>query len=85
MSARDGFTAPPVWELAKHDGRLIAGEREYKGRSFFELRLWTGEHGDKATHKGVTMPLDAVADLARALAAYKPTHALSGPENSSKG
>lgn len=67
MSALPGFTRPPVWELAKQDGRLVAGEREYKGNRFFELRLWAGEHGDKATKKGVTLPIEAVSELARAL------------------
>ena len=70
MSGLPGFTRPPVWEHSKRDGRLVAGEREFKGAQFFELRLWTGEHGDRATHKGVTMPLEAVPDLAKALTAY---------------
>lgn len=70
MSGRPGFTRPPVWEHSKRDGRLVAGEREFKGAQFFELRIWSGEYGDKATHKGVTMPLDAVPELARALTAY---------------
>jgi len=83
MSALPGFTAPPVWEWAKYDGRLIAGPRQFKGNEFFELRLWTGEHGDKATAKGVTMPLDAVPDLARALMAYVATIAPSAPESGS--
>ncbi len=83
MSALPGFTVPPVWELPKHDGRLVAGEREFKGRKFFELRLWAGEHGDKATAKGVTMPLDAVPDLARALMAYTAKNTPSGPDTAS--
>ena len=70
MSELPGFTAPPVWTFDKYDGRLIAGEREYKGRVFFELRLWAGQHGDKATQKGVTVPIEAVGSLADALAAY---------------
>ena len=73
MSGLPGFTRAPVWEHSKRDGRLVAGEREFKGAQFFELRIWTGEHGDKATQKGVTMPLDAVPDLARALTAYAAT------------
>lgn len=81
MSELSGFTSPPVWEFAKYNGRLIAGEREFKGRQFFELRLWTGENGDKATGKGVTMPLEAVPELAQALAAYVAANAPSGPEN----
>lgn len=65
----DGFTGPPVWTLKKRDGVLFAGEREYKGSTFFELRLWAGD-GDKPTGKGITMPCEAVADLAVALTAY---------------
>ena len=69
MRLPDGFTGPPVWTQEKREGVLIAGEREYKGAVFFEIRLWTGE-GDKPTAKGVTLPCDAVAGLAEALAAY---------------
>ena len=69
MTAPDGFTGPPVWTLDKREGRLIAGEREYKGARFFELRLWVGD-GVKPTGKGVTLPCEAVADLAEALAQY---------------
>ena len=69
MSAPNGFSGPPVWELEKRDGRLIAGEREFKGTRFFELRLWAGE-GTTPTGKGITMPCEAVAGLAEALAAY---------------
>lgn len=80
MTLLPGFTAPPVWEFAKHGGRLIAGERKYKNQLFFELRYWAD---DKATKKGVTLPVEAVADLARALTAYAASIAPSGPENDS--
>ena len=70
MNAPPGFTTPPVWELAKHDGRLVAGEREFKGQRFFELRLWAGEDGATATRKGVTMPVETVRGLADALLTY---------------
>ena len=66
---RPGFTAPPVWELAKREGVLVAGEREYKEARFFELRLWAGE-GATPTGKGVTLPCEAVRGLADALLAY---------------
>lgn len=69
MSAPDGFTGPPVWELEKRGGRLLAGEREFKGASFFEVRLWIGD-GKTPTGKGITMPCEAVAGFADALAAY---------------
>ena len=69
MKLPDGFTGPPIWTLKKRQCVLIAGEREYKGSRFFELREWTGE-GEKPTAKGVTLPPDKVAGLAEALAAY---------------
>jgi len=83
MSELPGFNAPPVWEYPKHKGRLIAGAREHKGTWFFDLRYWVGEHGDKATQKGVTMPIEAVASLADALAAYAATLPPSDSENGS--
>lgn len=84
MSELPGFTAQPIWELQKHDGRLVAGEREYKGRQFFELRLWAGQHGDKATGKGVTLPIERVGELGRALTAYAEQKAHRPPENGSE-
>ncbi len=69
MSLPDGFTGPPVWTLAKREGLLVAGEREFKGSRFFELRLWAGD-GTTPTGKGVTMPCDKVAEFAEALADY---------------
>ncbi|MBY4636822.1 transcriptional coactivator p15/PC4 family protein [Sphingopyxis sp. XHP0097] len=69
MSLPDGFTRPPIWTFAKREGLLIAGEREFKGSRFFELRLWAGE-GETPTGKGITMPCDKVAECAAALAAY---------------
>ncbi len=73
---RPGFTAPPVWELVKRDGVLVAGEREYKDARFFELRLWAGD-GDTPTGKGVTLPCEAVESLARAMLAYADRRAAS--------
>ncbi len=69
MNISDSFTGPPVWTLERRGGVLIAGQRRYKGTDFFEIRLWVDE-GSTATNKGVTMPPDAVAGLAEALAAY---------------
>ena len=70
MNLRPGFSDKPVWELARFDGKLIAGEREFHGKRFFELRLWAGESGDKPTRKGVTLPPEYVRELADALLAY---------------
>lgn len=65
----NGFTSEPVWELPKRDGLLRAGEREYRGARFFELRLWA-RGGATPTREGVTLPCEAVPGLARALTAY---------------
>ena len=65
-----GFTGEPDWELARYEGNLVAGERTFHGKRFFELRLWAGEHGDKPTKKGVTLPPENVRDLAIALMSY---------------
>jgi hypothetical protein len=77
-----GFTARPVWELAKREGLLRAGEREFKGGRFFELRLWANE-GATPTGKGVTMPVEAVSSLARALMAYAASQDPSGAKKGS--
>lgn len=80
MSKLPGFTAQPVWELARYDGRLIAGEREFRGKRFFELRLWAGEHGDTPTQKGVTLPPEHVRALADALSSYADMRELAARE-----
>ncbi len=67
--ADDGFTSPPVWRFPKRGGMILAGERRFKGETFFELRWWA-YGGSIPTGKGVTIPPDAVPDLAEALAAY---------------
>ena len=64
-----GFTSPPVWQYPKRGGLVLAGERSFKGETFFELRWWA-DGGTTPTGKGVTIPPDAVPALADALAAY---------------
>ncbi len=64
-----GFTQPPIWQVAKRDGFIIAAEREFKGAVFFELRYWA-EGGAKPTKHGVTFSPDQVDGLASALVAY---------------
>ena len=67
--AGDGFTSGPVWQYAKRGGLVLAGERSFKGETFFELRWWA-DGGSIPTGKGVTFPPNEVAALAKALAAY---------------
>lgn len=79
---RPGFTAPPVWELPKREGILVAGEREYRDATYFELRLWAGE-GETPTGKGVTLPCEAVRSLADALLAYADRRDATAPHSGS--
>lgn len=65
----DGFTSPPIWKFAKRGGLILAGERSFKGETFFELRWWA-DGGNIPTGKGVTIPPGEVAALAAALSAY---------------
>lgn len=79
MSLPDGFTRPPVWEQPTRKGLVRAGEREFKGSRFFELRLWKNE-GETPTFEGVTMPVGTVEALARALTAYAATLPAGGAD-----
>ena len=79
---RPGFTGLPVWELPKRDWVLVAGEREYRGSIFFELRIWAGD-GTTPTTKGVTFPCEAVRSLADALLVYADRRDASAPHSGS--
>lgn len=79
---RPGFTLPPVWELTKRDGVLVAGEREFRDARFFEVRLWAGD-GDKPTAKGITLPCDEVRSLGESLVAYADRRDASAPHSGS--
>jgi hypothetical protein len=60
----------PAWRHRKARAILLAGEREFKGTRFFEVREWLDSDPLKATGKGVTIPLDAVESLYQALGNY---------------
>ena len=69
--------APPieegerVWTHSKRGGEVRATVSLYKRSRFLNLRWWVVQpHGFAPTPKGVTIPLDAVSDLAEALTAY---------------
>jgi hypothetical protein len=79
----EGFIGGPIWTHEKRGGdQILAGVREFEGHRFMDVRLWANG-GTTPTRKGATIPLDAVASLARALAAYAAGNASSGPENGS--
>jgi Transcriptional Coactivator p15 (PC4) len=68
----DDFDQPPVWQ---HRGKryvTIAKQRRFKGSEFFDIRQYqAGADGIlNATNRGLTIPLDAVADLGSALAGW---------------
>ena len=63
------FVTAPIFELAKGNTKLVVGEREYKGARFLDIRDWAKD-GQQATGKGATVPLEAVPDFARAVAAF---------------
>jgi Transcriptional Coactivator p15 (PC4) len=70
----DDFDKPPVWQ---HRGKryvTVAKHRRFKGSEFFDIRQYqTGADGTlNATNRGLTIPLDAVADFGRALANWTP-------------
>ena len=69
MSPLPDFDGPPMWEVERPGGRVIARERRYKGNLFLDLRLWAAE-GTVATGKGFTIPCEAAGSLANALAGY---------------
>lgn len=60
-----------VWTHCKRGGEVRATVSLYKGSRFLNLRWWIAQpHGFVPTLKGVTIPVDAVGDLAQALTAY---------------
>ena len=60
----------PVWRHRKARAILLAGEREFKGKRFFEVREWLDGDPMTATSKGVTIPLDAVESFYQGMGDY---------------
>lgn len=70
MSGPD-YIDGPCWSHPKRGTVILAGKREYRGKTFFELREWVDRgEGLVATGKGVTIPLEAVASLHPALGTW---------------
>jgi hypothetical protein len=68
-----------VWAWPKRGGEVRASVSLYKGSRFLDLRWWAEKPGEHiATPKGVTIPLDAIADLGEALTAFATAKGLSG-------
>ncbi|MEK6542655.1 MAG: transcriptional coactivator p15/PC4 family protein [Pseudomonadota bacterium] len=67
MNAPD-YISGPVWSHPKRGIVVMAGVREYRGKTFFELREWVENNdGWRPTGKGVTFPPDALDGLHAAL------------------
>lgn len=66
-----------VWAWPKSGGELRAEDSQFNGKRFLNLRMWVaGPNGYKPTHKGVTIPLEAIGDLGDALSAYADANGL---------
>lgn len=66
-----------VWAWPKRDGELRAQLSVFNGKRFVNLRFWAAvANGYRPTHKGVTIPLDAVGELGDALSAYADANGL---------
>ena len=68
------MSGPILFEASKARGAtLVAQLSEFKGYRFLDIRDWIANDGEAApTRKGVTVPLDAIEPLARALMAAAP-------------
>jgi len=68
-----------LWAWPKRGGEVRASLSLYKGARFLDIRWWAAkQEGFVATHKGVTIPLEAIEDLGGALAAHVASKRSSG-------
>lgn len=57
-----------VWEHRKRQEVRLAGPREYRGATFFDIRIWHDQgDGQLVPGKGVTIPFDGMESLHRAI------------------
>ena len=69
--------ASTVWAWPKSGGEVRAQDSLYNGKRFINFRFWSANpHGYAPTYKGVTIPFEAVADLAEALMAFADANGL---------
>ena len=70
MSGPD-YIGGPVWEHRRRREVRLAGLREYRGATFFDLRIWhEQDDGSLIPGKGATIPLDAVEGFHHALSEW---------------
>jgi len=79
MTALPDFDGTPIWSLSKSRYNIVVCPRRYCGTDFLDLREWVAGNEPKPTVRGVTIPLDRVADLAAALTAFACTASSGGP------
>lgn len=77
LTAGNSASAPPpandelLWAWPKRGGEVRASLGVFRGSRFLNIRWWAEKPGEHvATQKGVTIPLDAIEDLAGALTAF---------------
>lgn len=62
------YIGGPLWEHRRRNEIRLAGPREFRGAKFFDIRCWHDQgDGQLVPGKGVTIPLDAVEGLHRAI------------------
>jgi hypothetical protein len=76
-----------LFERRKRNGAVVRVEiANYKGRPFLNIREWAERGGELLpTRKGVTVPLDAMRDLGKALLAASAEKDSSGRPGASYG
>ncbi len=68
------YDGPVLWLHSKARYTIVVRQRGFKGKEFLDIRDYLRGDDLKHTPRGVTIPLDAVGDLAAALAAFAASH-----------
>lgn len=58
----------PIWEHRKRLEVRLAGLREFRGTTFFDIRIWHDQgDGNLIPGKGATIPLEGMESLHRSI------------------
>ena len=70
MSCPPDYDGEPIWQMPRYQKQAIARERRYRGTVRLDIREWLGDDGERATKRGISIPLEGVRGLGQALLAY---------------
>lgn len=80
------MTDDTIWEAPVGQGLLRLSIREYRGRTFADLRRFYRSDGEwKHSPKGCAVPLASIGSLGAAMMAWASGNAPDGPENGTSG